>query len=132
MAGKHRLGLLVRRTPSHLAEDVDASEGVPSMSLSSHGDIETECAVESSGRSQPPRKREGSVHKTQKQRALCGELDVLSFDSEEVSYVWKTATQVTVPIDVPGDVKVTQFVCEFDNSSILFGFTGETCRTCRQ
>ena len=58
----------------------------------------------------------------QKQLALCGEPDVLSSDNEDATHVWiQTETQVVVRIDEPERVKVTQVVCEIENSSVLLG-----------
>ena len=47
---------------------------------------------------------------------------MLFSDREGAAYVWiQTETQVFERIGVLEDVKVTQFVCEFQNSSVLLG-----------
>ena len=118
-----RTPTLVRRTPSpNLAEeDVEASEADVTPS-SNAADIETEATRLAFCRQE---KRQGTVTRNRAESSVWRAPDV------EATYVRiQTVSQLIVRIDVPEGVRVTQFVCDVENSSIQLEIKRKTCRTC--
>ena len=115
------------RPPHIVEEDVGTSEGmVADVTPSSHAaDVEKEVAAKSSVPLSAAKKKKQRRHRT-----------------EAVSSVWSSTcclptanwlqaqTQVIGRIDIPDGVKVTQFVCEVENSSVLLRVEDETSRKC--
>ena len=109
------LACLTRTTPPrHLAEE--AVETVQGMAVDKHFlhmllELRRESSVSPLA---AKRKQNTKIESKQKLMAPCGELNMLSSDSED-AYVWKlTALQVVVCMDVSEGVRVTQIVCKVE------------------